>query len=612
MKIFDTAKNFIRDISALLISSLIILAGMVTVHFSNPVATEAFFADGWLAKLVLNFVFILLLHTLIYGISGRVSLSVCIPAVLMMLFAFAVNITYVITGDPLQPADFLLTGELANIVSFVEISLSKPELIAIRVIVLLIAIAFVLFRLNKTLSSKITRIILSSVSAVLIFIFIFLFGLSSSFIENVMPKTGINAPSNDAGNDYLKNGAVFSFLPKIAQLSSPDIEGYSSGAIADMRKEFSGVSFKHLNEEKPNIIAIQNEAWWDPTLLENADFSKDPLSFYRSKDENIITGMMVSPVFGGGTCIPEFEYLTGFSSSFLPPNCYPYMQAVTRKTPSMVWALKENGYETAAIHTYKTNFYGRKKAYPLLGFDSFIGTDEMDNPELRGFYVSDREMAKEIISIYENKTGDNIFIYGVSMQNHGDYTKERYIWHDVNIRSSTISDKDMKGLMDFTQGAYDADNVFRSLAEYFSEKEEPVIIIMYGDHLPLLGTDGSTYIDGGFIPKECGFDYQNHENMFKTPYIIWSNYELGDYNLREEETAVGLSLFTLKAANIDNVPWYYMMINDFNRDYPVFTPYVIKNSENEKVPAVSDEDSEKSHNYQILQYDLLYGQQFAK
>ena len=612
MTVTKTAKCYIRDISAMFISSLVILAVMMTVHLTNQDASEVFFADAWFLNVLFTWLFILFIHVFIYGISVRVSISICIPAVLMTLFAFAVNLTYVITGDPLQPADFLLAGELANIISFVKISLSKAEIISIRIILLLIILPFVIWKMFKSPLSKLARVCISSLSAIMLCVFICLFGLSTTFIDSAMPKMGIDAPTNDAGTDYLKNGALFSFIPKIAQLSSPEIEGYSKGAIYKMKKEFEEAPFEISTDKKPNIIAIQNEAWWDPTLLEKAYFSKDPLSFYRSETENLITGKMVSPVFGGGTCIPEFEYITGLSSVFLPANSYPYMQAVTRKTPSMVWALKDNGYQTAAVHTYKTNFYGRKKAYPLLGFDSFIGTDEMEDPELRGFYVSDRRLAEEIISIYENKSSDNIFIYGVSMQNHGDYTKPRYVWHDVNVNSSEISAKDLQGLRDFTQGVYDADNVFRNLTEYFSAKEEPVLIIMYGDHLPLLGTDGSTFLNGGFIPKECGFDYQKHEDMFKTPYIVWSNYEIKDHGLREEETAVGLSLFTLKAANIDNLPWRYKMINDFNRDYPVFSPYVIKNAENETVPAVSDEDQKKSDDYKLLQYDILYGQQFAK
>ena len=132
---------------------------------------------------------------------------------------------------------------------------------------------------------------------------------------------------------------------------------------------------------------------------------------------------------------------------------------------------------------------------------------------------------------------------------------------------------------------------------------------MYGDHLPLLGTDGSTYTDGGFIPGTGEFDYTKHEEMMKTPYLVWANYPIDAYNLPDELSAVGLSLFTLKAANLESVPWHFKLIDDFNSKYPVFTPHIIKNSDGEKVSSVSEKDLE--YNYQLVQNDVLYGQKYS-
>ena len=613
LKLNETKKDYIKAGAALLISSGLITMFMTMIHFTNEGAPTLFLTDGGFSKLLFTGLFILLFQTIVFSIFPSVSVSVTASCILFLLFAFAVNITYVITGDPLQPSDFLLAGELKSIVSFVKITLSFWEVLAIIAGIVVIAGSFFIFRLKRIRLWLPVRIGIGIISISILSTAIYLCGFNTDFINDYLPKIGVYVLHSDPAADYLRDGALLSFIPKIGTLSSPDMEGYSQESMEDIRSGFSEpAKFYHANDKKPSIITIQNEAWWDPTLLTNVNFSKDPMEFCRNGGKNIITGKMVTPVFAGGTCIPEFEYLTGYSSVFLPPNCYPYIQAVTGKTPSIVWTLKNSGYQTAAIHTYKTNFYGRKKAYPLMGFDSLKGVDEMDNPELRGFYVADREMAKQIISTYENKTSDKIFIYGVTMQNHGDYSEERYAWHDVEISSDTLSPSDLQGLNDFTQGVYDADNMFRSLTEYFSSVEEPVIIIMYGDHLPLLGTDGSTYIDGGMIPDSGEFDYTQHEELFKTPYIIWSNYPLGDYNISEEMSAVGLSMFTLKVANLDEIPWYYMLINEFNSKYPIYTPNVIKNAKKETVPNISDEDWPTTYAYKLLQYDLLYGNKFSE
>ncbi len=606
--------GYIKAALAILSSSLVIITAMCMIHLSNQGAPTLFFYDGTFLKLLFNGIFILLFQLVVFSLCPRPAVSATITNILFLLFAFAVNITYKITGDPLLPSDFLLAGELKSIVSFVEISLNLWEIIALVAGILLIAVFFVVFRHKKMQVGGIFRIISGVISAALLSMIIGFFGFNTDFINDYLPKMGVSIYPAEAASDYLRDGALLSFLPKIASLASPDMEGYSKSGIEDIRAGINEpASFYHADDVKPNIIAIQNEAWWDPTSLPGVSFSKDPLEFYRNGSENIITGKMVSPVFAGGTCIPEFEYLTGFSSVFLPPNCYPYIQAVTDKTPSIAWVLKENGYQTAAIHTYKTNFYGRKKAYPLLGFDSLQGVDDMENPELRGFYVSDREMAKQIISTYENKTSDKIFIYGLTMQNHGDYTKPRYAWHDVEVSSEHLSAEDLQGLSDYTQGVYDADRMFKDLTEYFSQKEEPVVLIMYGDHLPLLGTDGSTYVDGKMVSDEGEFDYTKHEELFKTPYIIWTNYELGEgYHITEEMSAVGLSLLTLKMANLDEIPWYYMLIYQFNEKYPVYTPNVIKNSVFETVPNISDEDWPTTFAYKLVQYDLIYGNKYSE
>ena len=244
-----------------------------------------------------------------------------------------------------------------------------------------------------------------------------------------------------------------------------------------------------------------------------------------------------------------------------------------------------------------------------MGFDRFLGVDDMDNPEISGFYISDREMGRQIISAYESKKKENIFIFGITMQNHGDYTKPRYAWHEVNVMSDALVEDDRRALADFTQGVYDADKLFLDLTKYFSKIKEPVLIIMYGDHLPLLGTEGSTYIDGGFIPAGEEFDFAGYESMQKTPFAIWANYPIDQYNLPDEVSPVGLSLFTLKAANLDSVPWNFKVADDFNRVYPIFSPQIIKNSEGEKVSSVSEKDLE--YNYMLVQHDILFGKKYA-
>ena len=48
------------------------------------------------------------------------------------------------------------------------------------------------------------------------------------------------------------------------------------------------------------------------------------------------------------------------------------------------------------------------KTYPLLGFDSYIGVQDLENPYYSGSYVSDTELNKLIIDEFESTDTDTL------------------------------------------------------------------------------------------------------------------------------------------------------------------------------------------------------------
>ena len=55
---------------------------------------------------------------------------------------------------------------------------------------------------------------------------------------------------------------------------------------------------------------------------------------------------MVSCTFGGGTVRPEFEILTGMTTSMLPSGNVPYQQYVFNNIYSYAREFKNQGYDT--------------------------------------------------------------------------------------------------------------------------------------------------------------------------------------------------------------------------------------------------------------------------
>ena len=75
----------------------------------------------------------------------------------------------------------------------------------------------------------------------------------------------------------------------------------------------------------------------------------------------------------------------------------------------------------------------------------------------------------------------------------------------------------------YTEGVRDADAMLGRLTAYFSDREEPVVLVFYGDHLPYLGDNQKGYAELG---SEVSIPENEREDIlcsYKTPYVLWAN-----------------------------------------------------------------------------------------
>lgn len=618
----DEADRFLKknegtyklSLISLFMSPFIILAALEIMHLSDIKAATEFFLPGqfWLVKLLFSYLFIFAFICIFKVIFRKITIAYLISGVLFWLLSFATYVTLELTGDPLLPSDLLLIKNVGQIASFVKIPFKLTYFISLAVIIL----GFImLLHIQKANPKKLKFAARTAVEAVFVVFFIstiYLYCFNYDFRHRTMDKLNIEIGAFNPVDNLRKNGLVLTFFPRIGDLVVEKPENYSEEYISSLKNKYSDLSENNTKSNvKPTVILIQNEAWWDPSELPNVNFSSNPIPFTTElKEEGYPVGKLVSPVFSGGTCMPEFEALTGFSTSFLPASSYPYIQHILSETPSIVSAYRDNGYETVAIHPYHKNFYNRQKAYPLLGFDKFLGMDEMPDLERKGWYASDEYAVKQIIKAYQNKEKDNMFCFLVTMQNHGGYNPKRYDSYDIEVTSDSLNPEDLQGLRDYTKGVYDADNAFKILVEYFKTVNEPVIIAMYGDHQPLLGTDGSTYSDGGMIEKKDTFIYTDFPQLYKTPYVVWSNYG-ADIKLPEYISANKLGLSLMDKANLESMPWYFSVFDKFYSLYPAYIKNNIYDNGGNRINDIDSDDKELEKDYRMIQYDLLHGEKYS-
>ena len=295
------------------------------------------------------------------------------------------------------------------------------------------------------------------------------------------------------------------------------------------------------SEEKPNVIVIMSEAFWDPTKLENIEFSHDPIPNMHALAGEYTSGQIVSPVFGGTTCNPEFEVLTMNSMSFLKSSEIPYQQPeqyiAQNDTKTLPRQFKNNGYSTVAVHSYEKSFFNRDVIYPQIGFDQFIASEDMPDAWYEGYYIADDYFYDKVIEQIEQAT-DPLFLFGITMENHYEYFPGKFVWNEFTSHSPMLSEEQCDYVNSYLQGVNNADRGLAKLLYYLQYSDKSTIVFFFGDHLPIIDKPAfDIYCALDFFSSDDSFEWttQDYKHMYSTPYLLWRNdkvekQELGDFS----------------------------------------------------------------------------------
>ena len=220
---------------------------------------------------------------------------------------------------------------------------------------------------------------------------------------------------------------------------------YSEEAMADITE--STESLPETGESRPNILFLQLESFFDPTLVNYLNVSEDPIPNFRKLMEEYSSGYYKVPSVGAGTANTEFESITGMSMHYFGPGEYPYKGILETETcESAAYVLKELGYGTHAIHNNEANFYGRRRVFANLGFDTFTSSEYMSeqddtNPN---DWIRDRNLTKYILQAMESTEGPD-YVYTISVQGHGDYPEEPVLEDPkITVSGSSTEAQDYK------------------------------------------------------------------------------------------------------------------------------------------------------------------------
>lgn len=331
---------------------------------------------------------------------------------------------------------------------------------------------------------------------------------------------------------YRDYGVVYCFVNTWLNTGISKPDGYSKEEILSIfdKKELGDdnamlLTQKDEDEEHPNILFLQLESFIDPMTIQSIQLSQDPCPNFRRLMQTYSSGELTVPACGAGTANVEFEVLTGLSVKFFGPGEYPYKAVLKEKTgESLAYDLDSLGYTSHAIHNHRAVFYNRNSVFANMGFDTFTSVEYMKNVEKTPKNWAKDDVLTECITDALDSTDGRDMIYTISVQGHGKYPPEQVLQNPV-IEVTAAPSEELKWKYEYyVNQIYEMDQFIKALTDTLAKREEPTVLVMYGDHIPALDMTEDDLESG---------------NLYGTQYLIWDNMGLkkDDENLHAYQLA---------------------------------------------------------------------------
>ena len=400
----------------------------------------------------------------------------------------------------------------------------------------------------------------------------------------------------------LWNGYLVNFTGQLFDaLKDKKPKHYSLAEVEILEKKYTSAANESIRY--PNIIVIMDESFVDFRVLGNEVKTQEPvMPFFDSMSDNTIRGYALASVFGGGTANSEYEFLTGNTMGFIADGATVYQLYLHGKTYSMASSLADIGYTCFATHPYNAANWERNRVWPLLGFDKVSFIDDYEQENLCRGMVSDQEMFEYIAKQFEdNIHAEPLFLFGVTMQNHGGYT--------YNDDSESVPMLRLEGYTNNYPEAEqylglikESDTALEWLIHYFENEESPTVILFFGDHYPRMDMQFYNEIHGGPF---AGLSEQ--QLLYTVPFIVWANFDIEEQFVPMTSLNY-LSNYVYKAAGIEPPP-YNQFLEDteniicalntkgfYSKQYGTFISY----------DEAEGEEAEALNKYRILQYNSIF------
>lgn len=573
-----------------LIFSLFILTFIEVIHRGSFTAFLDWVQQSTVSFSITLFFLFLIVEALLFLPNWLFIPLIIFELIFWIIVSFGSHEKFLLRGEYFTPADLYLVNEGADISKLINGLIGWKEIAgAIGIIFILIIFNYFFIRFKKKVSFT-NRLLISVVSIICL-----------TIIINQPSIFSIRSYSKEVETveSYNKFGFIGAYLTLWEKAKNAEPDEYDKAEINHIVTEL-GKSKKDATDPnfKPNVIVVLAEAMWDPLLLKNITFKEDPLPYVRSLMEKNSSGVLLTHTYGGGTIHTEMEILTGLSTRFSPQEVY-YNQ-INRPIDSLAYEFRNQGYHTTAVHDFKNWYYGRNELYRWIGFEKFVSMEFLNNPNYIGPFMDDRVLMKQALAELNQTKGPD-FLNVVTVVSHGPYTDKRYE-KLPELTSSNMTESSKYILNLYTNLLKELDDSVRTLIEGVKKTGEPTMVVIYGDHLPFLGENNAVYREAGYFNGDLS-NHDQYKKMYQTPLLVWDNFN--DSSPKEDlrMTPNFLGSYILAHAKKEMSPIFKVNRDVYNQGITVIPRRDFYEIEGVKEGAL--------HNFQLLQYDALNGNQYS-
>ena len=294
-------------------------------------------------------------------------------------------------------------------------------------------------------------------------------------------------------------------------------EGYRESEAKQILEQYADTDIP--DDQKITVVGIMLEAFSDlsdfPQLNEISAVRNlyEPLHELESRS---VSGNLLTNIFAGGTTNTEWGFLTGYSQH----------EEFRGPINSYVRYFKDQGYDALYRHPGYSWFYNRSNVNEYLGFDECVfnesGFGDLISIE-DALFKSDTVLVDYLLNDIDSRTEDDdpLFLFSVSYQNHGPYSSETYWEEYVTPAKTGWSMESCCVINNYLAGIRSTIEQMRRLTRELEARDEPIVLVLFGDHKPWMGNGSSVYAEMGVdldVSTQEGF-----YNYFSTPYLIYAN-----------------------------------------------------------------------------------------